>query len=215
MTIEEIEEKLLIISEKSNNERSSIDAFTAIYREYSKFVYSVVSVNLKNVGLYDVDVVEAIVNDTFYILYEKPLDFNFPKDAVNDGNFKAWLSVVAKNELLRLLKKSTNKMASLELLQIDPFIESEEIEEELYESVNVQIMNNALNSLPERDREILRAIYMHYEKGKNTPSDVLDELCERYKTTKDNIRQIKSRSEKKIIEYFSKESQLKPLKNGK
>ena len=43
----------------------------------------------------------------------------------------------------------------------------------------------------------------------------LDLLCEMYGTTKVNIRKIRERSEKKIIDYFSQHTQLKPLKNVK
>jgi hypothetical protein len=56
---------------------------------------------------------------------------------------------------------------------------------------------------------------MYYEEGMKTPSDVLDLLCEMYGTTKPNIRKIKERSEKKIIEHFSKYTELKPLKHDK
>ena len=57
--------------------------------------------------------------------------------------------------------------------------------------------------------------YTYYEKGKNTPSNVLDEICKIHKTTKPNIRKIKERSEKKIIEYLENKSNLKAVKNVK
>ena len=54
---------------------------------------------------------------------------------------------------------------------------------------------------------------MYYDEGKKTPSDVLKTLSEMYNTTNVNIRKIKERSEKKIKDYFIKNTQLKPLKN--
>ncbi len=76
-------------------------------------------------------------------------------------------------------------------------------------------MKGALDSLGDRDREILSTLYLYFEEGKKTPSSVLDTICEIHGTTKDNIRQIKKRSEEKIVAYFSKYTQLKPIKNVK
>lgn len=56
-------------------------------------------------------------------------------------------------------------------------------------------------------------LYSYHEEGKNTPSATLDVVCKMFDTKKDNIRQIKKRSEAKVIEYFSKISILKPVKN--
>ena len=98
---------------------------------------------------------------------------------------------------------------------MEPAIISEELSLEVFESTNIKVLNDALNTLSERDRHILLTIYLYYDEGKNTPSDTLDLLCEMYGTTKVNIRKIRERSEKKIIDYFSQHTQLKPLKNVK
>ncbi|MGQ3012287.1 MAG: RNA polymerase sigma factor [Flavobacteriales bacterium] len=211
MTIGEIEDIQLAISDKMSDEGSSVNAFTQIYKGYSKFLTSVVSHALKSIGLYNEHVLNAVINNTFYKFYEKPFGFSFPKEAVDDGPFKAWLSTVARNELKVLLKEYYAKTISLESAKVDPPIESQDVEDEIFESVNAKMMNDALNTLSERDRDILRTLYLYQEEGKNTPTEVLNLLCDMHKTTKANIRQIKKRSEEKIIEYFSKQSQLKPL----
>lgn len=215
MTVEETEEILLMISDQSNDEDSAIDAFTKLYKGYSKFLFSVVSYSLKNMGMYDEHLLNTVLNNTFYIVYEKPLSFSFPAEAEDDRSFKAWLSTVAKNELRKLLKDYYCKEKSLELVTEDSLLESEELSEELFESVNLKMMNDALATLSQRDKEILLALYLYQEEGKKTPSEVLNILCKTHDTTKENIRKIKQRSEQKIIEYFSKYSQLKPLKNDK
>ncbi len=215
MTIDEIEETLLLISERSNDEGAALAAFKNLYKNYSKFLNTVISGALKNSGIYDEHILNTVMNNTFYKLYEDPLTFSFPKNIEDDKTFKAWLSVVARNELKRLLKEYYHNNSSLEEIGIEPAIISEELSLEVFESANIKILNDALNTLSERDRHILLTIYLYYEEGKNTPSETLDLLCEMYGTTKVNIRKIRERSEKKIIDYFSQHTQLKPLKNVK
>ncbi|BFO65361.1 sigma-70 family RNA polymerase sigma factor [Chryseobacterium sp. KCF3-3] len=216
MTVEEIEDILLVISEKSDDETSALAAFSKLYKSYSKFLSAVISGALKNSGIYDEQVLNTVMNNTFFKIYENPLIFSFPENAI-ENNFKAWLSTVARNELKRLLiEYYRNKEESLSNGNNDvAIIESEVLPEGIFESVNLKVLNDALNLLSERDRHILLTLYMYYEEGMKTPSDVLDLLCEMYGTTKPNIRKIKERSEKKIIEHFSKYTELKPLKHDK
>lgn len=215
MTIDEIEETLLLISEKSNDEGAAVAAFTNLYKNYSKFLNAVISGALKISGIYDEHILNTVLNNTFYKLYEDPLIFSFPKDTVDDKTFKAWLSVVAKNELKRLLKEYYHNNPSLEEDGIETAILTEELTSEVFESTNMKVLNDALNMLSERDRHILLTIYLYHEEGKKMPSDTLNLLCKMHGTTKVNIRKIHERSEKKIIDYITQHTQLKPLKNVK
>jgi len=215
MTIDEIEETLLLISEKSNDEGAAVAAFTNLYKNYSKFLNAVISGALKISGIYDEHILNTVLNNTFYKLYEDPLIFSFPKDTVDDKTFKAWLSVVAKNELKRLLKEYYHNNPSLEEDGIETAILTEELTSEVFESTNMKVLNDALNMLSERDRHILLTIYLYNEEGKKMPSDTLNLLCKMHGTTKVNIRKIHERSEKKIIDYITQHTQLKPLKNVK
>ncbi|MBB6681383.1 sigma-70 family RNA polymerase sigma factor [Aequorivita sp. 609] len=215
MQLDELEEVLLTISYKEDDEKSSLDAFNTIYRAYSKLLSAIVKSNLKKMGIYNQQLYEATINNVFIKLYENPLSFEIPKNAKNDNCFKAWLSVVASNEIKKLIKEYYNKEKSLEVISDEPVIESEEINEELADSVNKKLMIDALNSLSERDKAIMFTLYNYYEEGRKTPTNVLNDLCKLHNTTKLNIRKIKERSEKKIIEFFAQHSQLKPLKNVK
>jgi len=221
MEIEKLEEILLTISYKDENKDNADLAFNKLYWEYSKFVKALVKKNLYNIGAKDEQFVDAVVNNTFVSIYENPLKFSIPQDEFSktDISFKAWVSRIAKNEIHDLLKdfkilESVLPESNNETAFEDTLIDAEK--NNIYvENLNAKILEDALNTLPERDREILRALYLYHEVGKNTPTKVLNELCNFFGTTKPNIRQIKVRSEKKIIEYFSKYSQLKPLKYAK
>lgn len=212
MSIEEIENILLVISDKDYDEDSAIASFTDLYRGYSKFLNSVVSRALKDRGVYDEEILNTVISNTFYKLYENPLLFSFRKEAEDDKGFKAWLSKVAKNELKRLFTEYYKDTIPLEVLSVEPAIESDDLPEEIFRNVNYKVLDDALQILSERDRHILLTLYLYYEEGKNTPSDVLKMLCKMYDTTPVNIRKIKERSEKKIVDYFTKNTQLKPLK---
>ncbi|HTN37294.1 MAG TPA: hypothetical protein VL053_09480 [Arachidicoccus sp.] len=215
MTIEEVENILLAISDKDNDEKSAVAGFTALYHSYGRFLNSVVSRVLKDIGIYDEHVLNTVVNNTFFKLYQKPLIFSFRKEATDDKGFKAWLSIVAKNDLKASLAEYYRGTLSLEIVNDEPVIESDELKEEIFVNVNLKVLDKALQLLSERDKYILLTLYLYYEEGKNTPSDVLKILCNMYDTTPVNIRKIRERAEKKIEEYFSKNSHLKPLKHVK
>ena len=65
MSIEEIENILLVISDKDYDEDSAIASFTDLYRGYSKSLNSVVSRALKDRGVYDEEM-EAAHMESFY-----------------------------------------------------------------------------------------------------------------------------------------------------
>jgi len=214
MSIDQLEEIFLSFAYKDDDVKKAYSAFDQLYKEYSKFLYSVVRKNLFKMEVSDEEVVGTVVSNVFLTLYEKP-PMNFEAKIGNsvDASFKAYLSKVAKNETLHLFKDYYKTNLVLQEDIKESVFEDTEIEENIIISVNQKTMIDALNTLNERDREILLTLYLYYEEGKKTPTPVLNMICERFGTTKDNIRQIKRRSEAKILQHFSKYSQLKPVKN--
>jgi len=216
MDIEKLEDILLVISYKDEDPDKATVAFNLLYREYSKLLYAGLR---KNHGIKDDQFLDAIVNNTFLKIYYNPL-FSNPQNEQHksDRFFKAWIFTIAKNELQDLLQEfkilEINTTNTNEPAFIETFLEIEKVNLDI-ESINYTLLEDALNILPKRDRDVLRFLYLYQEEGKKTPTSILNELCNYYGITKENIRQIKSRSEKKIIEYFSKHSQLKPLKYAK
>lgn len=215
MELEKLEEILLIISYKVEDEKSALNAFNMLYKEYSKILSAIVKKNLKDMGIYDEQLYQTVINNVFFKLYEKPLSFSVPETAKNDNCFKGWLSVVSRNELISLLDEYYGKESSLRAVQPEQPEESTEVSEEIYESVNSKLMNEALNTLSTRDREIMLTLYNYHEDGRKTPTEILNQIAKLHNTTKPNIRKIKERSEKKIIDFFSTKSELIPAKNGK
>jgi len=72
-------------------------------------------------------------------------------------------------------------------------------------SVQRQLLQEALATLTEREKEIILATYEHYEPGqqqqRRLPKEASDEICLRFKITSDNLRQIRKRAHEKIERY--------------
>ena len=70
-------------------------------------------------------------------------------------------------------------------------------------SVNEQCLQEALATLTEKQREIVLVSAQHSIDGKQLrlPPDILDGLCARWKTTKENIRTIRKRALDKMNEH--------------
>ncbi|WP_298136064.1 sigma-70 family RNA polymerase sigma factor [Flavobacterium sp.] len=215
MQIGKLEEALLSLSYKDEDIEVANSAFNTLYREYSKLLYSVLRKVLKDRGMSSDEIIEATTHNTFLKLYQNPLTFTLPENCNNDNPFKGWLIKVARNELSDLLKQYFDERIEYPSIISDEILDEVEVDENISESVNIKLLNDALNTLSERDRSILLYLYQLYEKGKNIPSSDLDILCKIHNTTRTNIRQIKKRCETKIIEYFSKNSQLIPLRYDK
>lgn len=79
-----------------------------------------------------------------------------------------------------------------------------EVEEDAI-SIQKLLLQEALTTLPEREREIMLATYEHSEPGqqqqRRLPKEAIDEICQNFEITSDNLRQIRRRTHKKIKQY--------------
>lgn len=215
MEFKDLEDILLAIALKDDDLATAHDSFSVLYRSFSKPLQSILKNVLKNMGKYDEELLDVVINNTFYSIYDKPpLEFELKGNGNLDDCFLAYLVKIAKHNIFRQLKTFYGKEVYLESDIPEMVFEEEELEE-LEESINVKILNQALNQLKPEHKEILLALYNYQEEGKKTPTEVLDVLCETYGTTRDNLRQIKKRAEDKIKEYVKNNSNLIPQKNVK
>lgn len=204
----EIEDMLMNFSYKEEFLSNAQNSFVTFYREYSKYLYKVVIEAKKKYTFLRDDIIDDIVNNTFLKIYENPLLFQIDDahtDIITDARFKAYLATIAKNNLKDLLKTEI-KENHLKIIDDEEQIFNPpeiEIEENVEISQMRTILDEVLNSFKERDKAILLTLYEFYEEGKNTPSETLDWLCKVHNTTRDNIKAIKSRCTKKIIEHFN------------
>lgn len=212
----EIEELLINFSYKEEFKSNAENSFIEFYRVYSKYLYKVVIEAKRKYSFLRDDIVDDIVNNTFLKIYENPLLFIIDEtlsDSSTDARFKAYLSTIAKNNLKDLLnteiKENHLKIIDDDDEKFDP--PEIEVDENFSLSEMRVTLNEVLNTFKERDRAILLTLYEFYEEGKNTPTETLDWLCQIHKTTRDNIKAIKSRCNKKIIDHFKTKLKIQNL----
>lgn len=198
----DIEYHLLIISEKKNSEKEAKASLDLLYKEFRGFIYSVVKNKIKFLKNSD-DIAKSVTHDVILYIWNNPLKWNFDSKthSTPEGGFKAYLSTVAdfnfKTEF-----KNVKKFRDAEtntIVEDENLFKSDLTNEELETlSDNAIIIEDALNDLPERSREIVRTYFMFYEDEKNMSSEAYNFMESMFETTRDNIRQTISRAKKKI-----------------
>lgn len=138
-------------------------------------------------------------------LYKK-----LPENSTNvDKTIKAWLSIIARNELVEFLRKNPDEKrlsdpfrAKSDSIEIGYEPSDLEDQQKDVQTIEKQKLDGALASLSEKERHILM-VYMEYfnstEPNRHLPDNVIAELCNKYETNSTNLRKIKSRALKKLM----------------
>jgi len=109
--------------------------------------------------------------------------------------------VISKKELAihfdQEYQRFTEEMETLENSLDEPLISLENKEQS---AGNLAKVRAYLETLSERDCDIVLTVYDNYAPNKNTPSSVLDELVTKWGTTRENIRKIMQKCRKAIQE---------------
>ncbi|MEZ4219812.1 MAG: sigma-70 family RNA polymerase sigma factor [Polyangiaceae bacterium] len=147
---------------------------------------------------------EDLVQDTFRRAFERA--HTFKPDAELDQERKrrrarAWLGRIAHNLLADQLRGLHEVSASPYLEQVP----SDEREEAPPSTPEVKLMRQALETLSEREQDVLRvtALYQHAGSHQRLPNDVSQNLARRWGTSNENVRAIRSRALKKVKNYFT------------
>ncbi|MDX5321363.1 MAG: sigma-70 family RNA polymerase sigma factor [Bacteroidota bacterium] len=211
-----VEDLLLRISDRVSDLNGANQAFEILFRKYAEDLTKAMRGVLKSKGVYNPDLVESTVNNVFVEVYSNPLNFSYDssKHKSEETAFKAWIYRIARNELADLMKASIQH-SSLYVLGIEDEVIETMAEIEVGPEVisgNRELLDKALSILSERDRAILLTYFDCHAEGKYAPSEVLDTMCEYWDTTRENARQIKFRSLKRVKEQIEKLAQQKPVK---
>lgn len=209
------EELLLHISEKESDLEMAHACFSKLYHRFAEFLYIALIGHAKSKGINNKEFVDTALSNTFNEIFLKPLGFSYDPKKHNseDTAFKAWISTIARNEFNDLLKNSLQSLVSVKTVDSEFIEEFAELSiDEEYLSENRKMLDKALEILKDREKHILLTCYDYYMEGKNTPSEVLDYLCEYWGTTRDNVRQIKKRSLDKVEKQLSSLINLKVVK---
>jgi RNA polymerase sigma factor (sigma-70 family) len=206
----DIETHLLVIAEKEESPSEAKKSIALLYETFKEFVYNVTN---KHIGfiLQHEELALTITSEVFMIIWNSPLDWEFDigKHKTQEDGFKAYLSTIAHYKLLEELKK-IKEIRKRELTIIDDedsewkwVLDEDEysfLDEELIKKRN--LVDACLAEFSEQKRDIIRMYYLLYDDEKRMTREKIDLMEKTFQTTWQNIRQIISRSKKKIEELL-------------
>lgn len=156
-----------------------------IYEQYYKpmFLYALSLTN-------NVQDAEDLLQETFVKAFLSYKD---------TGSLKAWLIKVLRNEFISMMRKRKKEFLSDgETSFLNAKSEEEEILEQIIREEERKKLFRAIQKLDIKQKEILiENIYFHM-------SD--EQIAESHGLTKENVRQIRSRARKKLLQIIKEES---------
>ncbi|MET2985583.1 sigma-70 family RNA polymerase sigma factor [Aureibaculum conchae] len=181
-----------------------------LYETFKKFVYNVTYQHIGFV-LQREEVSLTVTSEVFLKIWNSPLDWDFDKkkhDTQEDG-FKAYLATIAHFKLMEELRR-TKALREEEFNIIDDEDsdwkwalnehEFDYLDKELVKKRN--LVDECLLEFPERKRDIIRMYYLLYDDQKRMTKEKISLMEAIFETTWQNIRQIISRSKKKVEELL-------------
>lgn len=201
---------MALVSEAEAEAHEALAVFFARHRNHVwRAVYRCMSLYAGS------DDIEGLVLDTFNRAFLNAGKFR-RKDSDEDAvrqlrHVRSWLSTIAKNlfhDWFRKRPPTVNGddsfwgMIDAELAQASAVI---------CPSGKIEIVQEALDQLNEREREVMRVVYSHFDPScpkSHLPRGVLRELCDSLQTNKDNVRQIHLRARRKVEDYLK--SKMEP-----
>ena len=206
LTNEALADLFLAMAMKEEDRQNAEKAFTEFYNQYKSFLFTVIKKACKSWEMYGDELIETVFENTFLTVFDKAETFlkldDIPFER-QEKRMKAWLSQIAKNEMLQLLRQYRIDKDKVVFTDDLSFVEQMEDETEEIISDDILLAEKALQTLNERDRNILVTYLMYEDGNKKLPSSEIQKLADMWGVLPDNMRQIKKRSLAKL-EIFIK-----------
>jgi RNA polymerase sigma factor (sigma-70 family) len=175
------------------------------YDRHARYLYCVLVQRVRRPLALSGREVEDLVQETFYRAFARAETFT-AGDA-NDADSerrrsRAWLGRIAE----RLL---ADWLAGVREVSASPYLDTlaePDVGPSSSRSPKLQLLREALDSLSERERDVLRASALYFRAGEDhqrLPNEASAELARRWQTTSENIRAIRSRATKKLKQYLA------------
>ena len=202
------EDLFVLMSFQKEDEVEAQKAFRIFYSRYSKLLKALCNNVCTKFDVVDgKEFAASVFNNTMLEIY------HYPTYDSRKGKITTWVSKIARNEALEIIKGFglNNDYRHVPLNEaITEFVVDEENKEDEervnYDTPQKRVLDDALNSLSEREREILLTCILFQEDKKHLPDEVLCDLNNRFGTTSAGIRQIKKRALDKVKAYIIKNS---------
>lgn len=162
------------------------DEWKLIYETYSKALY-LYALSLTG----NPQDAEDLLQETFvkaFLSYE------------STGSIKSWLIIVLRNEFYNLMRKRKREVyEDTTSYLMDKVSDESNILDSLIQNEERKQLYLAIRKLPVSMREILmESIYFHLRD---------DEIASLHQMSQENVRQIRSRAKKKLVEFMKEEHQ--------
>ncbi len=196
-------ELLMLVAQRHSGWENAFRVFYERHREYLFYIC-----NREYCNQIGADAVQDLVQKTFIRAFEKAHTFRADDTLSPDDSLKrtrGWLRRIAAN-LLRDSYRHNTSIPTEPLTDAHISMLAENHSQDSEDSEKMKLIKDALNTLTEREQDILRTAYQWYEPNKNLPAHVIEELTQRYNTTPENIRKILSRARKKVREFIERNS---------
>lgn len=202
----DIETHLLLIAEKEDSAIEAKKSISFLYEEFKEFVYNVTFQHISFI-LHREELSKSVTSDVFLKVWNDSLDweFNKKKHKTQYDGFKAYLATLAHYKLMEELRKVKSVRAEESMIIDDEDSEwkwaineneFDYLDEELASRRN--LVDECLGEFPEKKRDIIRMYYLLYDDEKRMTKEKIALMEATFQTTWQNIRQIISRSKKKI-----------------
>lgn len=199
------------VSRRAEDPLGARSAEAAFYSRHVRYLYGVLIQRVRRPLALSGREVEDLVQETFFRAFSRAATYTTgdTSDAESERRrTRAWLGRIAQRLLVDWLADTREVSDS-------PYLETVAIPETgppSSRSPKLRLMCEALDTLTERERDVLRVAALYFRPGEEhqrLPNDVSAELAGRWETTNENIRAIRSRATKKLKEYL--EARLAPL----
>lgn len=202
----DIETQLLEIAEKEDFPSEAKKSISTLYEHFRKFVYNV---TYQHIGftLQREELALTVTSEVFIKIWDSPLDWEYDKKkhSSQEDGFKAYLATIAHYKLMEELKK-IKSVRDTESTIIDDedsewkwFVSEDEfnqLDNELEKKRN--LIDDCLAEFSGKKRDIIRMYFLLYDDEKRMTKEKIILMETTFETTWQNIRQIISRSKKKI-----------------
>jgi len=192
-------ELLARVARGDHDPARSRDAQAQFYERHVRYLYGALRKRRQLLELAG-ESAEDLVQETFQRAFERAQTFRGAPELDTDRQrqrTRAWLGRVAHSLLVDKLRDEPARADSpyLERLGVDDDDSGGAVTPALERVVQ------ALGSMSEREQDILRVTALYYRAGHESqrlPNRVSEELAQRWQTTNDNIRAIRSRALKRL-----------------
>jgi len=202
----DIETQLLEIAEKEDHPSEATKSISRLYEHFRKFVYNI---TYQHIGftLQREELAMTVTSEVFMKIWNAPLDWEFDKQKhkTQEDGFKAYLATVAHFKLLEELRKTkTIRERETTLIDDEDSDWKWALNENEFDYLDNEMMarrnmvDDCLAEFSERNRDIIRMYYFLYDDDKRMTTENMELMETTFETTRQNIRQIVSRSKKKI-----------------